>query len=816
TNMSYGYDGIIYAANAGAHIINCSFGGSEFSRFGLDAVMYATYNKNALVVAAGGNVLGDTTFYPAGFSEVLAVASLDYQDVIQTSYGCHIDISTPSGGVGLLRPNQYQNTAIGVASSWAAPLVSGAAALVKAHFPNYTALQIAEKLRVAANAEIYQVNNGLNYENKLGKGRLDMYQALTLESPSVRVSGLNFEDNNDNIPTAGDTVLLKIQLTNYLLATTQLSVLLEVHSPFVEILNSRNLIGALQTQEEKVVTFRIYLRPNIPQNFKAYFTLSYEDPNLEYKAKECFPVLLNITFVNISNEKIATTVNSVGNFGFNDVGVNSQGIGFTFLGKNQLYLGGFVAGTSPNTTVDNLINQTGRPQRDFRPLQPLLFQRPGRIANEEVIAYFDDGGAGQNRIPIRIKNQASIFSGVGKDQFVLMEYTLFNPSPRTISNLYAGIFADWDIGEEATNDNTNFIAEENLAYAYDNENNTPILGIKALQPQAAVHASGQMNTYSNYTKTAKFRNISSGQNNANIEDTDIIQYLATGPYEIPAQDSITLRFALLAGHTLEDIKQQGKIAEKIYCDFTQAGIYSINLGKDTTSCTPIFLGGKIAQAVHYQWSEGSMAPQLWVWESGKYSLTVYDSKGCQLSDTIEVNIVPFKAEFKVSDTLLIPPQDLLTVKDTTPGAISWFWDFGDGNTATTPVAEHRYAQDGTYTLTLIVSNGTCYDTVQKIIRRQTPTSMLVNNFTSSLILFPNPIIRNNKFSIQGLLTNEKATIMLQDLAGKIIAQWQEKEISSGYLELQIPQLPQGIYYLCIQSSLRNQTLKLLIGTNVDD
>ena len=50
------YEGIIYAADHGAHIINCSWGGKgSFNQYHQDVVNYATNNKGALVVAAAGN-----------------------------------------------------------------------------------------------------------------------------------------------------------------------------------------------------------------------------------------------------------------------------------------------------------------------------------------------------------------------------------------------------------------------------------------------------------------------------------------------------------------------------------------------------------------------------------------------------------------------------------------------------------------------------------------------------------------------------------------------------------------------------------------
>src|SRR5207245_1110844 len=49
-----GYEGIMYAARAGANVINCSWGGTGYARFEQDVIDEATH-LGALVVAAAGN-----------------------------------------------------------------------------------------------------------------------------------------------------------------------------------------------------------------------------------------------------------------------------------------------------------------------------------------------------------------------------------------------------------------------------------------------------------------------------------------------------------------------------------------------------------------------------------------------------------------------------------------------------------------------------------------------------------------------------------------------------------------------------------------
>ena len=70
----FGYQGIVYAADHGADIINASWGGPVRSHFGEDVIRYATINKSAAVIAAAGNTGLNQVFYPAGYDEVISVA----------------------------------------------------------------------------------------------------------------------------------------------------------------------------------------------------------------------------------------------------------------------------------------------------------------------------------------------------------------------------------------------------------------------------------------------------------------------------------------------------------------------------------------------------------------------------------------------------------------------------------------------------------------------------------------------------------------------------------------------------------------------
>ena len=126
---------------------------------------------------------------------------------------------------------------------------AGCAAIVKSYYPAYNALQVGEKLRITAD-NIYPVNTAYQPLRQLGSGRINLFNALTMNTPSVRMFPINITDNNDNIFVVGDTLRVTGDFTNYLDPTTNLTATISVGSvpsTFVTILDNNTTLGAIGT-----------------------------------------------------------------------------------------------------------------------------------------------------------------------------------------------------------------------------------------------------------------------------------------------------------------------------------------------------------------------------------------------------------------------------------------------------------------------------------------------------------------------------------------------------------------------------------------
>lgn len=125
-------NGIVWAVDNGAKVINLSLAGFEPSTTLENAVNYA-WNKGVVLVAAAGNYGTDQPFYPAFFDNVIAVAATNVNHVKSSfsNYGSWVDVAAPGNVIYSTYANDPSLTyAYMTGTSMAAPHVAGIAALV--------------------------------------------------------------------------------------------------------------------------------------------------------------------------------------------------------------------------------------------------------------------------------------------------------------------------------------------------------------------------------------------------------------------------------------------------------------------------------------------------------------------------------------------------------------------------------------------------------------------------------------------------------------------------------------------------------------
>jgi len=557
-SLTKAYEGITYAADAGCQIINCSWGGPGGGSFGQDIIDYATINMNALVVAAAGNDNSENTFYPASYRYVLSVASTGNNDTKSSfsNFGGFIDVCAPGSNIYAAQSNDTYQLQSG--TSMASPVAAGAAAIIKSHFPAYTGLQVGEKLRVTCD-NIYGLSGNAAYLNKLGKGRINMYRSLTESSPSVRILDIATTDNNDNAFVVGDTLRITGDITNYLDPTTNLTVTISATSPWVTIIDNSTTVGVLGTMatlNNNADPFQVKINPNTPLNTKVTFRFTMTDG--AYTDVQLYDLVLNVDYINVTINQVSTTITSKGRIGYNGTG-QTEGLGFAYNGENLVYEAGLMIGKSASAVSDNVRNDTGT-DNDFQSTQVVQKLLPSVQSEFDLFGKFNDVPS-TSPLPVLVSHKALAWSTPGDDKYVIVEYSIKNTSTSSLSNIYAGIFADWDIQDYSLNKG-NENASLKMGYVYNTTATGLWAGIKVLTATPFKHyaidniaGGGGANLSDGYNTSEKYTTLSTNRATSGGTGTgnDVIDVVSTGPFTIPAGDSVRVAFALIAGDELNDL-----------------------------------------------------------------------------------------------------------------------------------------------------------------------------------------------------------------------------------------------------------------------
>ncbi len=125
--------GIVWAADHGADVINFSLSGPTDSQLQRDAVAYALAREVVVAAAAGND--GDAELqYPAAYEGVVAVAASTERDRLATfsSRGDWVDLAAPGTSLLTTAAGAYARV---TGTSFAAPVVAGAAGLILSRLP---------------------------------------------------------------------------------------------------------------------------------------------------------------------------------------------------------------------------------------------------------------------------------------------------------------------------------------------------------------------------------------------------------------------------------------------------------------------------------------------------------------------------------------------------------------------------------------------------------------------------------------------------------------------------------------------------------
>ncbi|MCI2239598.1 S8 family serine peptidase [Paenibacillus sp. TRM 82003] len=177
--------GIVWATDHGADVLNLSLGGETYSAVTADAVAYAA-GKGVVVVAAAGNSgdTGNPVEYPASYPGVVSASAsaVGGGAAPWAQHNTAVDVSAPGERIPAGGPASEGHDYFAVTgTSFSAPQVAAAAALVRSVNRTATAAQVEGLLRSTASPRP-------SWPAGYGTGMLDVAAAVRAAAAPVPVS----------------------------------------------------------------------------------------------------------------------------------------------------------------------------------------------------------------------------------------------------------------------------------------------------------------------------------------------------------------------------------------------------------------------------------------------------------------------------------------------------------------------------------------------------------------------------------------------------------------------------------------------------
>lgn len=558
--------GFYYCSVRGAKVINCSFGSAGPNGSQFTAVNFA-YNNGAVICASAGNDGANVLRYPAAYANVLCIAATNSSDLKASFSNYHdtVDVSAPGDAVQSTYWNN--NYAALSGTSMSSPVAAGTVALIRSKYPSWTNEQVMARLELGVDS-IYHLNPG--FVGKLGSGRVNAFKcvsdlpiiALLSATPSDSING-----NNDGVYEIDEVVTIAMSYKNTWLAGNNVSLRLTTTDPDVEIVQDSVYAG----------------------NLNAYTTYSAgHSAGFKVKAKSTCPFDKSVTFrvtggANAYTDGNANTITIVFRKGFAVHNANNMKLALTrdgAVGKKtqnygsslnitgytgaQIFEGGLMIGTG-NTKVSDVCRRGSSPANisdtDFTAITAYTLTAPGSVSNEDGKGYFNDNGAGADKIGVTVRSESYAWNSAPDANYIILRYTIKNTSGSDLSNMFAGIYMYYTPNGVNTSNISALDTAGKMGYTYNTSNTNPYLGVKVLSGQTLnFKPMNATEVLTGFTTQEKWDALSGGIVSGTIGPGINCFVISAGPINVNNNDSVVVGFAVVKGNDLADLKANGNAA----------------------------------------------------------------------------------------------------------------------------------------------------------------------------------------------------------------------------------------------------------------
>jgi hypothetical protein len=289
--------------------------------------------------------------------------------------------------------------------------------------------------------------------------------------------------------------------------------------------------------------------------------------------------VVNVDYLNVAVNNISTSIGSLGQFGYNTRN-QQEGVGVTYNdGLSQLFEGGLMIGTNEGgfiRVVDRIRNGNNRWDDDFQSEQNIKEETPPAKGDYYVSGIFNDSNANADTIGLRIGYNVYASKDVGHEDYIIMEYIIENISNQKISNLHAGLFADFDVVDGDKNAcKTDLKRFMTYTESTSITAGKPVFGVQLLNSNKFKSycldnvdgGLGGVDIYNGYNNSKKYETLTSNRYSSGPQDVsggDVIQSTGVGGFSLLPNDTFKVAFALMAAENISVLNQVADSSYKRY------------------------------------------------------------------------------------------------------------------------------------------------------------------------------------------------------------------------------------------------------------
>lgn len=452
----YGYEALIYAANRGIKVVNCSWGGVRpYSELEQGVIDFCLAKGTVVVASAGNHGAGSTMAYtqlnyPAAYSGVIGVAETATDDryTATSALGVNAMVSAPG--------NQAYTTSVGGAysaigisgTSFASPMAAGLAAVVCSKYPELSPREIGSYIRATAD-DIRSLNNK---PAAVHAPRINMLSAVQ-RSPSttkavrlVSTRMVNTQGQEIQRYGAGDTIGIVCKVRNDFAAVGQTTFMLSIAEAtnweIIPISTQLQRSGFVTKEEVELEPLFIQVNTTSFEQAVLGLAIGYDGINTTYPINLKRPNEMT-TF---KNQVLQYSIGDNGKIGFSSSEPSTQdGLGMQVQATGARMFGpcGFTFSASNNaSSAFTSITSHMSTVKAFSPGSP------------NIAEFNDSKQLERPTVGLTMRVQCTFPSDTM--MVAVWNCTLTNTTDNTLENPAGGAIIDWDVENLFVNNNISF------------------------------------------------------------------------------------------------------------------------------------------------------------------------------------------------------------------------------------------------------------------------------------------------------------------------------------------------------------------------